>query len=819
VARADVQAAGPVRYRVRAGARIGRLEALVPDLPGDATATLVLRGRGTDPQTREAALDATVDGATVRGVRIERAAVAARLAGRRVTLSRATVEGPGLRAEVRGGVDADGAAADLTAIAAAELATLAPALDATMRGLVTVRAEATGPLASLAVSATADGEALALGAAAAERARVRATLRELGGAAPGGDAEVSLVRPALGGDAAQTLGARLAWRTAAGETRAELRTLVLDTAHGSWRLAQPAELTLAGGAVATPGIALVSGAQRLAAAGRVAWGDAESDAQVSLTGVDLAPLCALADTRPCGGTLDLRGTVGGTAAAPRLTATLRADAVRLDDVAYGTVTADARYAPRAVSLDAALRHPAAGELRLRGDVPVDLAWAGARRDVSGEPVALTLEAERLDLRFVRGLAPAQLRASEGRLTLALRITGPRAAPRAFGDVTLRGGRVELAATGVAYHNVRLTAVADGDRVEVRELRARTGDGILEGSGTIGLADARAAGVGVRIALKDFVAVRRPAYEATVSGALDLAGTIARPELTGALEIDHGVVRPAHLPTSGPTLEPDPTITVVNAPPTAPAEPPPPPPPLLDELRLAVTVELGDDVSVRRTDAHIRLGGRVEITREPFGPVLVRGRIQLLRGWYAFQGRRFEVRQGTVLFAGESPPRPTFDVTAEHRAGEYTIQVRIEGPIDRPHLTLSSDPPLEEADILAVLLFGKPSQDLGRGEGVRLQENALALASGYVMPELQASVMETLGLSSLEVALPEGTEPGRVGVGRYVTSDLFISVAQEFGARAAEVVSVEYGLTPRISIRGTTSTRGTGGVDVFWSRRY
>ena len=53
----------------------------------------------------------------------------------------------------------------------------------------------------------------------------------------------------------------------------------------------------------------------------------------------------------------------------------------------------------------------------------------------------------------------------------------------------------------------------------------------------------------------------------------------------------------------------------------------------------------------------------------------------------------------------------------------------------------------------------------------------------------------------------------------MTSDLFISVAQEFGARAGEVLSVEYGLTPRISVRGTTSSRGTSGIDLFWSRRY
>jgi translocation and assembly module TamB len=286
-----------------------------------------------------------------------------------------------------------------------------------------------------------------------------------------------------------------------------------------------------------------------------------------------------------------------------------------------------------------------------------------------------------------------------------------------------------------------------------------------------------------------------------------------------VKVDHAIIRPAYLPNAAPSLEPDPTIAIVNAPPTAPEPPAPPPPAIVEQLRLDVEVELGDDVSVRRVDAHIRLGGKVRLRREPGGPLSIEGMIRLLRGWYAFQGRRFEVRRGVVWFSGEVPPRPTLDVLAEHRAGEYTVQVHVDGWFDKPRLALSSEPPLDQADVLSVLLFGKPSRELGRSDGMRLQQNAVALASGYVMPELQASVMDTLGLSSLEVAMPDGTEPGRVGVGRYVTSDIFVSVAQEFGARTGEVLSVEYGLTPRISVRGSTSTRGSSGIDFFWSRRY
>src|SRR5439155_3229037 len=114
------------------------------------------------------------------------------------------------------------------------------------------------------------------------------------------------------------------------------------------------------------------------------------------------------------------------------------------------------------------------------------------------------------------------------------------------------------------------------------------------------------------------------------------------------------------------------------------------------------------------------------------------------------------------------------------------------PTKKPAPTLASAPPLEQADILSVIVFGKPARDLGKGESAALQEQALQLASGYVMPELRASVMDTLGLDTLDVEMPQGggTERrGRVSVGRYVAGDVFVSLAQEFGARAGQAVGV------------------------------
>jgi translocation and assembly module TamB len=140
-------------------------------------------------------------------------------------------------------------------------------------------------------------------------------------------------------------------------------------------------------------------------------------------------------------------------------------------------------------------------------------------------------------------------------------------------------------------------------------------------------------------------------------------------------------------------------------------------------------------------------------------------------------------------------------------------VTVGGTLASPTLRLASDPSLSEADVLAVLLFGRPASELGTGEQVALHERAIGLAAGYVMPEVRASVLETLHLDELEVS------GEAVTVGRYLTDDVFLSLSQEFGATAGQTMGVEYRLRRDTSVRLSTSIRGNSAVDLIWQKRY
>ena len=233
----------------------------------------------------------------------------------------------------------------------------------------------------------------------------------------------------------------------------------------------------------------------------------------------------------------------------------------------------------------------------------------------------------------------------------------------------------------------------------------------------------------------------------------------------------------------------------------------------DALSLDVGIRITHDAWIRRDDADVELAGNLRLGKEAYHPLFINGDLRLVRGWYAFQGRRFDLDEGRVIFAGDVPPDPQLDIGARNRTGEYTVTVEIGGRATEPTLTLSSEPTLEQADILSLLVFGRPARDLGSEQSLDLQRKAISLASGYVMPELRQSMMNTLGLDTLEVG-DEG-----VRAGRYVTRDIFVTLAQDFTGRTGQVMGVEYAVTHRMSLKLSTSTRGDSAVDLLWHRRY
>jgi autotransporter translocation and assembly factor TamB len=839
-----------VRYELDGHAHIARMDALFPETSGHGRLRVVGSAAGTGPRPEVGELRLTVTDADALGVWIDRATIESDLRSGHVVRTGAAIDGPGLSATVQGSVDLADLTVDASLTATSRLQDLVLRTDAALAGHVEAEATLRGPLTGAALDATLRGQAVAAGGVHAAHAQLTIDGRALGGGAPHSEGELALSgmwvagltpRDARGavawsrGDAGEhvevvatarqgdavTERVRVAFSRAGGTIVGELQELELLSQTGPpWALASPASFALDDG-LRMESLTLRAARQQILFKGRVARGGA-NDASITLDRVHLEPVCTALGVRDCGGRMSGSVHVGGTAALPALGAHLAVDQLKMSAVDYGRLDIDALYADRLMSIEGHLRTPRAGTVDAEARVPIDLAWTGQRHDVGDQPLSGVLRASDLDLTFLPALAANEIRTASGRARVDLRLAGSSRAPQVSGRAVVEDGSLQLSRLGSTYEDIAITLDMAADRVQVTNLHARAGKGTVRGTGGLDLSPGAGRSFVLTLNFEKFLALKHRGNEAALNGALRFAGTPATPTLTGTIEVERAVLRlPPFIAPTEPVAYADPTIEVVGMRQSLePATQTSTPESTLDDrLRLDVAVRLPGNAWIRRHDANVEVSGDLRLTKAPHGTLQTHGSFDSRRGWYAFQGRRFTLRAGTVTFP-ESGEEPSVDITGAYRADEYTVVAHVKGPSSKPELDLWSEPALDQADILSVLLFGKPVGRLNGEQAVSLQEQTVGLAGGYAVGQLGASVRDALGLDTLDVELPQGADgDGQFRVGRHITRDVFVSFAHQFGSSIAEVVSAEYAITPRISIRGSTSTLGNTAVDFFLNHRY
>ena len=82
--------------------------------------------------------------------------------------------------------------------------------------------------------------------------------------------------------------------------------------------------------------------------------------------------------------------------------------------------------------------------------------------------------------------------------------------------------------------------------------------------------------------------------------------------------------------------------------------------------------------------------------------------------------------------------PQVDLRARRVISGVETFVRVQGSMRQPEMTFSSSPPLDQADILSLIVFNVPINELGEGQQVSLVERAGALAGGYLVSGLSST---------------------------------------------------------------------------------
>ena len=603
----------------------------------------------------------------------------------------------------------------------------------------------------------------------------------------------------------------------------------LSAPDGVWKLVSPATVSKNENGISIAQLALKNGERELSLNGTFAF-SGKQDLALNIDRLPVETVTGFMSQPPkMSGLLAAQARITGTAVAPEVTASARLTNATIAGQAYAGANAEANYRNKRASLRLIVQQDSSHVLNGSGAVPLDLSWSSGWRAEFANGMELRAQSTGLSLAFANAFSGKAVQDIGGEVSIDVSARGSIKQPDLRGTFGLRDGKLKIVPLGVDINGIALAGNMDSRMLSVRQLVAKAKDGEIRGSGSLALKDYDISAVKLALTAERWPAIQTQRYQARIGGNVDVQGSLTAPRMTGQLNIIDGSLRPdlAFLEQNKVPLKRDETIVIVNHRSVADLQAQGQQRgganenDLFKKLSLDLTLRAPGNLWIRHPDLVAELSGNIRATKKPERNVDLTGRIDVVRGSLAFQGRRFQLTRGAIQFTGGDKINPTLDIAAQYKLPEYEVDAAIAGTAEKPSLTLTSQPRLEQADILALLLFGRPINALSQNERGSVQQSAVSITSGYVAGKIASSVSQALGLDTLGVDLREvDFSGGRVGFGHYVGSNTYVSLSQQLSGDHGQQVSMEYQLTPEWKIGTSGGTTGANnGVDIIWHKRY
>ncbi|HSE93655.1 MAG TPA: translocation/assembly module TamB domain-containing protein, partial [Methylomirabilota bacterium] len=406
---------------------------------------------------------------------------------------------------------------------------------------------------------------------------------------------------------------------------------------------------------------------------------------------------------------------------------------------------------------------------------------------------------------VRGQAPLallsvfrpEIREASGRLDVDVRVGGTTAKPIVLGRGTIVDGLIALRDTPIVVRDIEGRVALAPARLRIEELRATVGTGTVRASGEVGL-DGRALG----------------AYQLSLTGrglsvaALEGLETVWNADLTLVGRETRALVRgEAHLVRG--TYTRDLSILPVLLEGGARAQP-------VEwgrEIALQIDVHLDDNLVVRSPQARLRAGGDLRLRGTVAQPVIL-GTVQTQDGHITFRRNRFTLENAVVRFDDPRRLNPYLDVRATTRIRTYDVTMRLTGRADDLTVRLSSEPPLPQQDLLALVTLGATRAELGTSGGLTFAGEAAQLLTREVLGiEASAPLVDIVEFGRTE----EGQNQFRVG--KRLDDRTTVIYSGSFAEGGQQKLRIEYQLIGPLLLAGEQVFTGGFGGDVILRLRF
>lgn len=438
-----------------------------------------------------------------------------------------------------------------------------------------------------------------------------------------------------------------------------------------------------------------------------------------------------------------------------------------------------------------------GSVNLRDRAPIDLRVQG-----------------NMNLTLVQTVSPDLT--SSGELLINAAVRGSYSNPDFSGRAELQKGDFHYVGFSNGLTNANAVIAFNGTRANIQSLHAESGGGTVDGSGFAALTGGLFA---FRLEAKTKeVRVRYPEGVSTVSDSdITLAGTSQRSQVSGTVVV-HRIA-----------LNPKSDVSAILESAAQPMKTPEASKGLLSNMNLDVEVETASDVAFETSvaqsleaDANLRVRGTVT------NPAVL-GRINITQGELVFFGNKYSINQGSVSFFNPARIDPVLNVDLQTKARGVTVTLTLSGPINKLNLSFRSDPPLQWADVVALLATGRTPTDptlaiRDTGQSQNLQQlGASALIGQAIANPVSGNLQRFFGVSRIKID-PQligitGSPEARLTIEQQVTPDLLFTYISDVSSTSTQLFQVQWDFNRKWSAILTREENGYVGVDFAYKKRF
>ena len=238
----------------------------------------------------------------------------------------------------------------------------------------------------------------------------------------------------------------------------------------------------------------------------------------------------------------------------------------------------------------------------------------------------------------------------------------------------------------------------------------------------------------------------------------------------------------------------------------------------EKTALDISVDISSGTWIKTKEANFNTSGKLRLKKKPGADLNLQGNIVSSEGYYTVFGKLFDIEDATLNFTGASD-NPALNVKAYYDAGDVDVHVTVTGDLREPDLSLSSNPDLEEVDIISYIVFGASSNRLQNRQRAFVGKFATAIAAGGISELLSSEI----GLDLLSIQEGErGFEDSTFKVGSYVTKDIFVGYERapsttplDQTVQMRNKLNLEWRLNRRFSVESQMGGENPG-VDFFYN---